>query len=499
MGMTKFKRKLAAGLAMMLAARAISAQSAALAPPMGWNSWDAYGLTITESQFRANVKVLKDKLLPYGWRYAVIDEGWFFENPQERDKPDTLHYAIDSHGRYVPVPDRFPSSRQPGKADPARVQAEDVRHPPKLAVTIEETSFAPLAAWVHEQGLFFGIHIVRGIPRASVERNLPIEGSSFTAHDAADTNDACTWDPTNWGVTDNAAGQAWYDSLLRQYAAWGVDLLKVDCIADRPYKVDEIRMIRRAIDKVGRPMVLSLSPGPTALEHAQEISSLGNMWRISNDIWDVWANDKPADFPQDIRGQFERATAWVPFDFPPGRYPDLDMLPLGELKPAPGWGVPRTSRLTPDEQKTLLTLWAIKQSPLILGANLTMLDDATLKLLTNKEWIALDQMPGSVGRPVQPNEKSVPLAARYKDLRIWNVSSQEDDAHLHHGLYAALFNLGDTPLTVDSPVHDLNLSRTNRPSRPVELYDVWAGKPLGALSRVKATIAPHGCVLLERR
>ena len=77
---------------------------------MGWNSWDAYGLTITEAQFRANATVLRDKLLPFGWRYAVIDEGWFFENPQDRPKPDTLRYALDAHGRYVPVPARFPSA-----------------------------------------------------------------------------------------------------------------------------------------------------------------------------------------------------------------------------------------------------------------------------------------------------------------------------------------------------------------------------------------------------
>ncbi len=137
---------------------------------MGWNSWDAYGLTITEAQFRANVAVLHDKLLPFGWRYAVIDEGWYFENPEDRPKPDTLHYAIDPHGRYVPVPARFPSAV--GKM----VVSAYAGPQPKLAATIEETSFKPLADWVHAQGLLFGIHIVRGIPRVSVERNLPIAG-----------------------------------------------------------------------------------------------------------------------------------------------------------------------------------------------------------------------------------------------------------------------------------------------------------------------------------
>jgi hypothetical protein len=280
----------------------------------------------------------------------VIDEGWFFENPQDRETPAKLHYAIDKYGRYVPVPARFPSA---GKGKPSTAEL-----PPgaKLPATIEETGFEKLGKFVHAQGLKFGIHIVRGIPRASVERDLPVQGSSFRATDVADTADACPWDPTNWGVKDNAAGQAWYDSLLKQYAAWGVDLLKVDCIGDHPYKVSEIRMIRKAIEKTGRPIVLSISPGPMNLSHADEIATLANMWRISDDEWDIWKSD--GHFPQGIFDQFPRLAAWAKYA-QPGTWPDADMLALGELRPSPGWGKPRTSRLTPDEQKTLLTAWAM--------------------------------------------------------------------------------------------------------------------------------------------
>jgi len=278
-------------LAMMMAAITIasfgSAQSKLLAPtpPMGWNSWDSYGLTITEPQFRANVDVLAKKLKPFGWNYAVIDEGWFLQNPEDRPKPDLLRYQIDPYGRYIPVPARFPSSAKDG-------------------------GFKALGDYVHGLGLKFGIHIVRGIPRESVRRNLPVEGSSFKAVDVADQTDACPWDPTNWGVRNDAAGQAWYDSLMRQYAGWGVDLIKVDCIASHPYKIDEIRMIHRAIEKTGRPMVLSLSPGPTALENAAEVGAEAQMWRISNDFWDYWASPTDKDFPQSVLGQFEKTAAW---------------------------------------------------------------------------------------------------------------------------------------------------------------------------------------------
>ena len=233
-------------LVLSLSCAVVSQTPASQSTPMGWNSWDAYGLTITEAQFRDNVKVMKAKLLPFGWRYAVIDEGWFFENPEVRKDESMLIYAIDRYGRYVPTPLRFhsagPQTRPEGCATDAKM---------RLPATVQETSFAALGERVHAQGLLIGRHIVRGVPRAAVERGLPTEGSGCHVQDAADTSDACPWDPTNWGVKDNAAGQAWYDSLLRQYASWGVDLLKVDCISDHPYRAAEIRMIRRAIDKSG--------------------------------------------------------------------------------------------------------------------------------------------------------------------------------------------------------------------------------------------------------
>jgi hypothetical protein len=466
---------------------AAQASNPAPSPPMGWNSWDAYGLTITEQQFRDNVVVLRDKLLPYGWRYAVIDEGWFFENPQDRPKPDTLIYAIDANGRYVPVPARFPSAK-----GNVHVVPVDLDHPqPNLAATIEETSFRPLADWVHSQGLLFGIHIVHGIPRASVERNLPIADSSFRAQDAADKSDACPWDPTNWGVKDDAAGQAWYDALIKQYADWGVDLLKVDCIVEKPYKLSEIRQIRRAIDKTGRKMVLSLSEGPTNPSHEAEVASLSNMWRISDDFWDLWSmEEKPGQtFPQPLKGQFDRLAAWSKFDLKPGQWPDADMLPLGQLRPSPGWGKPRATRLTPDEQKTVMTLWSIAQSPLILGANLTMLDDATRRLLTNREVLRIDQDAVERGRPLP--------AFSSGDLRVWRAEVRSAHAG-KPSIAVALFNLSDAPMTVDHSLAELGLLRKGE-LHATGVVNVWSGKHLETAVALKVSIPPHGCILLERR
>jgi alpha-galactosidase len=427
------------------------------------------------------LQIEADGLKSFGWNYAVIDEGWFFVNPQDRPRPDSLVYAIDANGRYIPVPQRFPSADIPGgpifgsetfAAETARVP------PPKISSTLGATSFKPLADYVHSQGLKFGIHIVRGIPRASVERNLPIANSSFTASDAADTTDTCPWDPTNWGVKDNPAGQAWYDSLLSQYASWGVDLLKVDCIADHPYKVDEIRMIRKAIDKTGRPIVLSLSPGPTSLDHAAEVGGLANMWRISDDFWDYWVSAHPErGYPRSLSAQFATAAAWAQYA-KPGNWPDADMLPLGHLGPVPGEGKERDTRFTPVEQQTLMTLWAMARSPLILGANLTKLDEPTLKLITNRDVLRIDQTATRSGQMLHSG-----------DIIAWTADLPPDSPDGSTAL--ALFNVGESQVVVDTTFEAFSIDPGT-----YHVKDVWTGKSLGKLKSISnLTLEPHASVL----
>lgn len=428
-----------------------AAQGTTLAPtpPMGWNSWDSYGLTVDEAQFRDNVRVQADKLKPFGWNYAVIDEGWFLRNPEDRPHPERFEYELDANGRYIPVPARFPSALLPSG---------------------ENAGFSAIGRWVHAQGLKFGIQIVRGIPRESVNRNLQIAGSTFRTTDAADTSDACPWDPTNWGVKPNAAGQAWYDSLLRQYAAWGVDILKVDCIADHPYKASEIRQIHLAIQRSGRPIVLSLSPGPTALGHADEVAALAQMWRISDDVWDVWDSDKP--FPRSVKAQFAVLAAWAARTRS-GAWPDADMLPFGELRPRPDVGPgPRRSRLTLIEQRTMLTLWSMARSPLILGCNLTLLDAETLRLITDRDLLYIDQQATASRETLSDG-----------NLIAWTADLPD------HQRALALFNIGDSPLDVDRNLRDLSASPTAQ-----HLREAGSSEKIYSTS-LRKTIPPHGSVI----
>jgi hypothetical protein len=417
---------------------------------MGWNSWDSYGLTINEAQFKANVDVLALRLKPAGYQYAVVDEGWYLLNPQ-KEKAEAFEYRMDANGHYEPALNRFASAS--GAA-----------------------GFKPVSDYVHAQGLKFGIHIIRGIPKKAVEQNTPIAGSSFHAMDVADTSDTCPWNPDNFGVKDNAAGQAWYDSLMKQYAAWGVDYIKVDCIASHPYKGDEIRMIHRAIAKTHRAIVLSLSPGPAPLDKSTEVAGNAQLWRISDDVWDRWERPESEKFPQGVKNQFAVIASWTPY-VKPGNWPDADMLPLGTLGPVPGWGKPRKTRLTPDEQRTLMTLWAISRSPLFIGANLTELDDETAALLTNKDIVALDQ----------------------ESLRSRQVSKEGDivawTSDLKDGLHAlAFFNLGDVPVTVmTKPFADYGLTQ----HKSYRVRDVWAKKDMGYQEDSVSgySLSPHGCVV----
>src|SRR5580704_1303503 len=246
-----------------------STEFLAATPPMGWNSWDGYGLTVTEAQFKSNADWLAHHLKLYGWQYVVIDMDWFVANPSADVATQAKQFSLDEFGRYIPATNRFPSAT-------------------------DGAGFKPLADYVHSLGLKFGIHILRGIPKSAVEKNLPIADSNFHASDAAETSDVCPWAKDNYGMnTASPAAAAYYDSIAKLYASWGVDFLKVDCIASHPYRGDDIRLISEALAKSGRPIVLSLSPGPAPLENANELRQYAQMWRISDDIWDVWHSDQP--------------------------------------------------------------------------------------------------------------------------------------------------------------------------------------------------------------
>ena len=415
---------------------------------MGWNSWDSFGTTVREADVKANADRLARELKPYGWQYVVVDMEWFVTNPTPEGNSKSSQYALDAQGRYLPDPARFPSAAN-------------------------GAGFKPLADYVHALGLKFGIHILRGIPKQAVEHNLPIAGSTYHAADAANRSDECPWNHDNYGTdTSQPAAQAYYDSIAQLYASWGVDFIKADCIASRPYKGDDIRMLSVALRKTGRPIALSLSPGEAPIDRIDELRAYSQMWRISDDVWDLWHSTVP--YPQGLFDQFPRAAKWAELS-QPGHWPDADMLPLGYLGPAPGWGEKaRASRLTREEQQMLLTLWCMFRSPLMMGGNLPLTDSWTISLLTNPEVLAVDQ---------QSTDNREAIAT--PDVVVWTARAARSEQS-----YLAVFNRSEEKQNLRYSWTALGLAEKN-----YQLRDLWQHHDLGQAESLAVSLPPHSSVL----
>ena len=381
----------------------------ALTPPMGWNSYNCFGAAVLESEVRANADFMSKNMKKAGWEYIVIDYCWYYPHPPNSTQENPPQFKLpqdgapvpwmpmDEYGRLLPDLRKFPSSAG-GKG------------------------FKPLADYIHSLGLKFGIHLMRGIARQAVWANASIKGAEgITAKMIADTSSICTWLNLMYGVDMSKKGaQEYYNSLFELYASWGVDFVKVDNInagsGDSPYRREEAEAYRKAIDNCNRPMVLSFSSG-LSYANAEHLHNFGNMWRISNDFWDNWSQ---------LKAQFPLCARWAPVSAPE-RWPDADMLPIGNLRLRGPFGKPGRSLFTVDEQYTMMTLWSIFRSPLMIGGNLPDADDLMIKLLTNEEVLSVNQHCENSREVMNENETVIWLA---------DIPGTKDK-------YVALFNLGE--------------------------------------------------------
>lgn len=410
-------------------------------PPMGWNSYDCFGATVTEAEVKGNAKMMEVHLKEAGWEYIVIDYCWYYpfvgalnNPPQSKDFKPGL--AMDEFGRLLPTTDRFPSA-------------------------VNGKGFKELADYVHSLGLKFGIHVMRGIPREAVAKKMPIKGTNYTADQITNFN-TCNWLNLMFGVDmTKPGGQEYYNSIFEMYANWGVDFVKVDDIAS-PYHEMEIEGIRKAIDRTGRPIVLSLSPGDeTPSEKNNHLKANANMWRVSADFWDNW---------DELLHQFSIAERWQGI-YEAGNWPDLDMIPFGILNNrGPQDGGPRISNFTLEEKYTLMTLWCITRSPLMYGGDLSLLRPDDLKLLNNSEIIAVNRKSND-NRIYFSNKKNI----------IWIAESEEQN-----GLYVAFFNISEKRRKIEFPVYEFFDGK-------VKIRDLWEQKEIGISENIfYQIIPPHG-------
>lgn len=418
-------------------------------PPMGWNSWDCYGAGVTEDELLGNAEFMRDRLKQYGYQYVVCDIQWYEPAAKGNVYNNFADLCMDEYSRLIPAVNRFPSSAN-------------------------GAGFKPIADKIHSMGLKFGIHIMRGIPRQAVHRNTRIYGTTARARDIASQFSLCPWNTDMYGVdTEKRGAEEYYDSLFKLYASWGVDFVKVDDIANtefspqNPYSAEkEIEMIRAAIDRSGRDMVLSLSPGPAPLNKAEHLSENANMWRISGDFWDRW--DK-------LLNMFSLCEKWYPY-VKDGSFPDCDILPLGKLCIDGSYmgDMGRDSGFTKEEQKTMMTLWAVFRSPLFFGGELRLTDNYTLSLVTNPEVINVNQ-----------NSEKPLFVYNKGGIVVWQTKIENCTA-------VAVFNLSDEEKHYKLSFSDLGIENVRA------VRDLWARKDIQKCENdVTVSLKPHSSEFFE--
>ena len=406
--------------------------------PMGWNSWDCYGASVTEDIVRKNAEFMAENLKKYGWEYIVVDIQWYEPHAASHEYNPFTELCMDEYSRLIPAENRFPSSAG-GKG------------------------FAPLAEYVHSLGLKFGIHIMRGIPRQAAHRNTAILGTDRTAVQIAKTSSICAWNTDMYGVDPHKEGaREYYESIFKLYASWGVDFIKCDDIArELPHEEEELVMLSDALHSCGRDMVLSLSPGPALLEKAELYKQVSNMWRITDDFWDKW---------ELLYDMFSRAEKWCTHTGA-GHWPDADMLPIGPI--LQDYDKNNRTKFTENEQITMMTLWSIFRSPLIIGGEMTGFDKFTMSLITNEEILAMHRNARNAHqvwrRDIHGNE-----------YILWTASGAEG------GRYIAVFNAGETDGTIEILLSE------------IEIYDkvsgreLWSGEEVSNIDTIQSEIPSHG-------
>ena len=428
-------------------------------PPLGWNSFDSYGVYLHEEAAYANLEAMAEKLAPHGYEYFVIDNGWFGEY---RLREGTL-YSAEKHAHDIRINDF-------GYFLPSRVYFPN--------------GLEDLARRCRELGLKLGLHLMRGIPRKAYELNLPIEGTPYTARDIADTDPArnCTWCTYNYAVDMSKPGaQEWYDGLIRHIADMGVEMIKYDDIVPYP---EEVEAVAKAIAKTGKPILLSLSPGDEVSPSAIEFFRLANMLRVTQDVWDEQVY---------IDECFKAWRKWGGEE-QPGFWIDMDMIPFGQLQlmspsceitedsplskgniALAGKGVNRWSQLTKPQMETFITMRALAASPLMMGGDLPTLDDFSLKLITDPDMLAGNQN-GVMGSLVHEGD----------GIETWMTAKKDSES----AGWVGIFNRTNTAKAVEIGDGVFGLSDLSGCS----LWDIWNERTLGPGQLIE--IEPNGVLFI---
>ena len=388
----------------------------------GWNSWDPIANTVNENDILNAATWMRDNLLQYGFNIITIDGGWYSNQTSGNKQGSNI---IDGYGLPVPDVTRFPSSAG-GKG------------------------LLPLAQQINKMGLKLGAWTIRGITPEAYTANLPIKNSNFRARDVGlltlATN--CSWDPNTLGTNaPSLAADAWYASLADHYTANGLQFVKIDCMFGGPshdwWFEDEVNSFATAFAARAPNIDISWSPGnaqsPAGGAYiAAHAPAWGNMYRITNDFHDNEGTDT-------LLQHLDVAAFFAPLIGVNGSFPDLDMLPFGLQsggENAAGQRLPpRQNLFTEDEQRLVMTLWAMTRAPLMLGTVLPLPANDTLTLSLVGNAAVLDINARSCRNAPTPVLQTTNTTALY----AWTASAPEGDA-----IIVALFNMRDQATNVSA-------------------------------------------------
>ncbi len=424
------------------------------APYLGWNSYNCYGTHINEKLTKENLEAFIQRLKPHGYEYFVLDAGWFQHHdlkpgetwPTDGDKK---HLTMDDYGRLLPSPVLFPHG------------------------------FKDIIDSAHQRGILFGLHLMRGIPRAAVEKNLPIKGTKYFAKDIADTTDTCSWSPQNYGIDMSKPGaQEYYNSVMELVAGWGVDFVKYDDIVHKP---KEINAVADALEKTGRKIVLSISPGDDINPEYYKTYQRAGMIRITRDIWDL---------REDINITFKRWEEILPYAHK-GFWLDMDMIPFGHIrinyplthnKMESTRGYERMDSFNYAQKKTFITQRAMAASPLFMGGALVSSPEIDFELITDADMLACNQNGITGNLVTRINDYSV-------KVDVWKTSRKNS---ADEG-WIGVFNRNEYMELIKIEKAKLGL----KPGTSYNLYDIW-GKRIVTDSEVFLFDIPADDVIFIR-
>lgn len=406
-------------------------------PYLGWSSFSQQTLDgnfLTQANMIVQSDALKSSgLQEHGFTYINLDSGW--------------QGSFDQNGRPIPNASTFPDIKA-------------------------------LVDHIHANGQKAGIYWIPGIEQPAVDGNYPILGSPYHTQDIVVTplakGNAFAGNPPNpyhdkIDFTKPGA-QEYIDSVVALFSSWGFDFIKLDAVTPGSYSNDlsidnraDVEAWSKAIAKTGRPIWLTVS------------------WQLSQDyasVWQQWSNARRIDDDVECEGRCATLTNWPrivlrEYDAVGWQHAtsttlgwnDMDTLDVGDGA---------LDGLSDDEKQTAITIWAMANSPMYLGGDLTKLDAFAKAAFTNDELIAVDQS----GRPaVQVTGGPQP---------VW-LSKQADGS-----IYVALYNLNGLPSKVTVRWSDLGFRNA------AAVRDVWNRIDLGAFPvTFSTTIIGHGSRLLK--